>query len=36
LIDASTVMEGNLLEDFWPSVNPPKEIDDPADKKPED
>ena len=27
---------GNLLEDFTPSVNPPKEIDDPEDKKPED
>ncbi|GJE86220.1 calreticulin family protein [Phanerochaete sordida] len=27
---------GNLLEDFEPSVNPPKEIDDPEDKKPED
>ena len=27
---------GNLLEDFEPSVNPPKEIDDSEDKKPED
>lgn len=27
---------GNLLEDFTPEVNPPKEIDDPEDKKPED
>ncbi|CDO73132.1 hypothetical protein BN946_scf185007.g186 [Trametes cinnabarina] len=27
---------GNLLEDFTPPVNPPKEIDDPEDKKPED
>ena len=27
---------GNLLEDFTPSVNPPAEIDDPEDKKPED
>lgn len=27
---------GNLLEDFTPTVNPPKEIDDPEDKKPED
>jgi len=27
---------GTLLEDFGPAVNPPKEIDDPEDKKPED
>ena len=27
---------GNLLEDFTPEVNPPKEIDDPEDFKPED
>ncbi|KIK97676.1 hypothetical protein PAXRUDRAFT_824673 [Paxillus rubicundulus Ve08.2h10] len=27
---------GNLLEDFTPAVNPPKEIDDPEDTKPED
>lgn len=27
---------GSLLEDFEPAVNPPKEIDDPEDKKPED
>ncbi|KAG8219394.1 Calreticulin family-domain-containing protein [Butyriboletus roseoflavus] len=27
---------GNLLEDFTPSVNPPKEIDDPEDMKPVD
>jgi calnexin len=30
------VKEGSLLEDFSPSVNPDKEIDDPKDKKPED
>ena len=29
-------MNGSLLEDFSPAVNPPKEIDDPEDKKPED
>lgn len=28
--------KGSLLEDFTPSVNPPKEIDDPEDKKPAD
>ncbi|KAK3337023.1 Calreticulin family-domain-containing protein [Cercophora scortea] len=30
------VKEGSLLEDFTPSVNPEKEIDDPKDTKPED
>ncbi|KAK4193528.1 Calreticulin family-domain-containing protein [Podospora australis] len=30
------VKEGSLLEDFTPAVNPPKEIDDPKDTKPED
>ena len=29
-------VNGSLLEDFNPAVNPPKEIDDPEDKKPED
>ncbi len=27
---------GSVLEDFTPAVNPPKEIDDPEDTKPED
>ncbi|KAI0067998.1 Calreticulin-domain-containing protein [Artomyces pyxidatus] len=27
---------GSVLEDFTPAVNPPKEIDDPEDKKPAD
>jgi hypothetical protein len=27
---------GSLLENFTPSVNPPKMIDDPEDKKPSD
>lgn len=36
LIDDESVKTGNLLEDFSPSVNPPKEIDDPTDSKPED
>jgi len=30
------VKTGSLLEDFTPSVNPPAEIDDPKDTKPED
>ncbi|KAH8675852.1 calreticulin family protein [Xylariales sp. PMI_506] len=30
------VKTGSLLEDFKPSVNPPEEIEDPEDKKPED
>ncbi|XP_063700248.1 calnexin isoform X2 [Culicoides brevitarsis] len=35
-VDHNIVNEGHLLEDFQPPVNPPKEIDDPTDKKPED
>lgn len=31
-----SVVSGSLLEDFEPAVNPPKEIDDPTDKKPSD
>ncbi|SPO04218.1 probable calcium-binding protein precursor cnx1 [Cephalotrichum gorgonifer] len=30
------VKSGSLLTDFQPSVNPPEEIDDPEDSKPED
>jgi len=30
------VKSGSLLTDFQPSVNPPEEIDDPSDTKPED
>ncbi|OAP59711.1 hypothetical protein AYL99_07009 [Fonsecaea erecta] len=36
LIDNKSVKNGSLLEDFSPAVNPPKEIDDPKDKKPDD
>ncbi|XP_034257250.1 calmegin [Pantherophis guttatus] len=36
LIDQAIVSKGNLLEDVIPPVNPPKEIEDPNDKKPED
>jgi len=35
-IDLSSAAKGSLLEDFTPPVNPPKEIDDPSDIKPED
>lgn len=35
-VDQASVSSGNLLEDFTPPVNPPKEIDDPDDSKPED
>ncbi|ODO00609.1 calnexin [Cryptococcus wingfieldii CBS 7118] len=35
LINDESVKKGSLLEDFDPSVNPPKEIDDPEDFKPE-
>lgn len=34
--NGENVKEGSLLEDFQPPVNPPKEIDDPKDKKPDD
>jgi len=34
LINGESDKTGSLLEDFEPAVNPPKEIDDPADKKP--
>ncbi|XP_062243246.1 calmegin [Platichthys flesus] len=36
LIDQSSVSRGNLLHDVVPPVNPPKEIDDPNDSKPDD
>ncbi|XP_072898834.1 calnexin-like [Hemitrygon akajei] len=36
LIDQTVVSKGNLLEDMTPPINPPKEIDDPDDRKPED
>nr|CAG4644111.1 EOG090X09BQ [Lepidurus arcticus] len=35
-VDYKIVNSGNLLEDFSPPVNPPSEIDDPSDSKPED
>ncbi|EFW18685.1 hypothetical protein D8B26_005506 [Coccidioides posadasii str. Silveira] len=35
-INGEAVKNGTLLEDFQPPVNPPKEIDDPNDKKPAD
>jgi calnexin len=35
-LDKSSVGKGSLLHDFAPPVNPPKEIDDPNDAKPED
>ncbi|CAE7126934.1 unnamed protein product, partial [Rhizoctonia solani] len=36
LINNESNTKGNLLESFEPPVNPPKEIDDPEDKKPTD
>ena len=36
LVNGESVNNGTLLEDFNPPVNPPAEIDDPDDKKPED
>uniref|UniRef100_A0AAY4ADZ9 Calnexin n=1 Tax=Denticeps clupeoides TaxID=299321 RepID=A0AAY4ADZ9_9TELE len=35
-IDQSSVSKGNLLTDVIPPVNPPKEVDDSKDRKPED
>ncbi|GCB60670.1 calnexin-like [Scyliorhinus torazame] len=36
LIDQTVVSKGNMLSDMTPPINPPKEIDDPNDRKPED
>ncbi|KAL9633611.1 MAG: hypothetical protein Q9164_004599 [Protoblastenia rupestris] len=35
-VDGESMKSGNLLDDFTPSVNPEKEIDDSKDTKPED
>jgi hypothetical protein len=35
LYNGESLSSGSLLEDFTPAVNPPKEIDDPEDTKPE-
>jgi len=35
-LDKKTVGKGSLFDDFGPPVNPPREIDDPYDTKPED
>lgn len=35
-INGESLKKGSLLKDFSPSVNPPKEIDDPEDSKPSD
>lgn len=36
LVDQRSEAKGSLLEDFEPAVNPPKEVEDPDDKRPED
>nr|DBA28970.1 TPA: hypothetical protein GDO54_009246 [Pyxicephalus adspersus] len=36
LIDQTVVSQGSLLEDVIPPLNPPKEIDDPKEKKPKE
>ncbi|CAH2092377.1 unnamed protein product [Euphydryas editha] len=36
LVDNKEANAGSLLEDFTPPVNPPEEIDDPDDRKPDD
>lgn len=35
LVDQTVVNSGNLLNDMSPPVNPPREIEDPNDQKPE-
>lgn len=35
-VDQMPLLKGNLLEDLTPEINPPKQIDDPDDKMPED
>lgn len=35
-IDQKVVNQGSLLEDVAPPVNPPREIDDPNDTKPDE
>ena len=36
LIDGESKKSGSIFDDFEPPFNPPAEIDDPDDKKPED
>lgn len=36
LVDQTVVNSGNLLTDMTPPINPPAEIEDPDDHKPED
>lgn len=36
LIDGEEKKAGSILEDFDPAINPPEEIDDPEDSKPDD
>lgn len=36
LIDQIVVNRGSLLEDVVPPISPPKEIEDPNDKKPDE
>uniref|UniRef100_A0A667ZAR2 Calnexin n=1 Tax=Myripristis murdjan TaxID=586833 RepID=A0A667ZAR2_9TELE len=36
LVDQTVVNSGNLLSDMTPPINPPAEIEDPDDRKPED
>jgi calnexin len=35
LIDGESKKSGSLFDDFEPAINPPEEIDDPEDRKPE-
>lgn len=35
-MDGEVGADGSLFEDFQPPINPPAEIDDPSESKPED
>jgi len=36
MVDGNVAVQGSLFEDFEPPINPPEEIPDPEDKKPDD
>jgi len=36
IVDQKPFLKGNLMEDLQPPIVPPKEIDDPEDRMPDD
>ena len=36
IVDQKPFLKGNILDDLTPPILPPKQIDDPEDKMPED